>query len=135
MFENNYWRLSMRNLPVRLIAICLLSSVALAGCASRGSDLIPTVQNIEEYLNKLYDEEVPLTMRRKALVAIRSWFNFLGRGGHIKSNPASPIKNQKLTKHLYRPLTEEQVQSAFASIDDKNSNWPARDRAIFETIY
>jgi hypothetical protein len=28
----------MRNLPVRLIAICLLSSVALAGCASRGSE-------------------------------------------------------------------------------------------------
>ena len=97
--------------------------------------LIPTVQNIEEYLNKLYDEKVPLTMRREALVAIRSWFRFLGREGHIKSNPASRIKNQKLTKHLYRPLTEEQVQSAFASINDKNSTWPARDRAIFETIY
>ena len=30
----------MRNLPVRLIAICLLSSVALAGCASRGSEFL-----------------------------------------------------------------------------------------------
>ena len=54
---------------------------------------IPTVQNIEEYFNKLYDEKVPLTMRREVLVAIRSWFKFLGRGGHIKSNPASGIKN------------------------------------------
>lgn len=105
------------------------------GFTARDQFLVPTVQNIEEYLNKLYDEEVPLTMRREALVAIRSWFKFLGRRGHIKSNPASRIKNQKLPKHLYRPLTEEQVQSAFASIDDKNSTWPARDRAIFETIY
>jgi len=95
----------------------------------------PTVQNIEEYLNELYDGKVPLTMRRQALVAIRSWFKFLGRNGHIKSNPASRIKNQKLTKHLYRPLTEEQVQSTFASIDNKNRDWPARGRAIFEIIY
>jgi site-specific recombinase XerD len=97
--------------------------------------IVPTVRDIEVYLNELYDKKVPVTTRRVALVAIRSWFNFLGREGHIMSNPASSIKNQKLPEHLYLPPTEEQVQSAFDSIDDKNSNWPARDRAIFETIY
>ena len=97
--------------------------------------LLPTVQDLEEYLNKLYKEQVPLTMRRQALVAIRSWFTFLGREGHITTNPACRIKNPKLPKRLYRPLTEKQVQSVFASIDDKNSTWPARDGAIFETIY
>ncbi len=96
---------------------------------------VPTAQDILEYLSKLHKEEVPLTMRREALVAIRSWFDFLGREGYIKDNPAVRIKNPKLPKHLYRPLTEKQVQSAFASIEDKNSNWPARDRAIFEMIY
>jgi site-specific recombinase XerD len=97
--------------------------------------LVPTVQDIEEYLNKLEDEQVPKTMRREALVAIRSWFTFQGREGRINKNPAALIKNQELAEHIYRPLTEEEVQSAFASIDEKNSAWPARDRAIFEAIY
>jgi site-specific recombinase XerD len=96
---------------------------------------LPTVKQLQGYLDKLYKEKVRRSTRRLALVAIRSWFNFLGRKGLIKSNPASEIENHKLSKHLYRPLTEEQVQCTSASIDEKNSNWPARDRAIFETIY
>lgn len=96
---------------------------------------VPTAQDILEYLSKLHQEDVPLTMRREALVAIRSWFDFLGREGFIKDNPAARIKNPILAKRLYRPLTEKQVQSAFDSIGDKNSYWPARDKAIFEVIY
>ena len=97
--------------------------------------LTPETQDIHKYLGKLLKNKVPLSMRREALIAIRSWFNYLAREGHVKDNPASRIENITLPKHLYRPLTEKQVQSAFASIDEGNSSWPARERAIFETIY
>lgn len=101
------------------------------------ADQLPILgpDDILEFLDELRRQNAPSSKRRTALIAIRSWFAHLGRQGYISDNPASRIKNPITPKHLYRPLTEERVLSAFDSINDKNSKWPARDRAIFETIY
>jgi hypothetical protein len=40
MFEKNHWRHSVKTLILRIISICLLSVVALTGCASRGSEFL-----------------------------------------------------------------------------------------------
>lgn len=39
-FEYSYWRHRMRTLLLRFVSICLLSVVALTGCASRGSEFL-----------------------------------------------------------------------------------------------
>jgi hypothetical protein len=40
MVEDNHWRHSMKTLILRIISICLLSSVAFTGCGSRGSEFL-----------------------------------------------------------------------------------------------
>jgi site-specific recombinase XerD len=95
----------------------------------------PTPEEFEQYVTKLCDEKASLSARRQGLIAIRSWFKFLGRKDRIRDNPASRIKNPRLQEHLYRPLTEAQVEKAYASICQENSSWPSRDRAIFGVIY
>ena len=73
------------------------------------------------------------TMARK-LAALRTFFRFLFREGHIKTNPITAVSTPKLDKKLPKFLDVEQVSRLIMKPDD--STVPgARDRAIFETLY
>ncbi len=71
----------------------------------------------------------------RALAAIRSWFKWLARTGHIEQNAASLVSTPKLPKHLPRVPSIEQMNRVVDSVGEDAASWPARDRAILEMLY
>ncbi len=73
------------------------------------------------------------TIARK-LAALRTFFKFLYRENHIKSNPISAIATPKLEKKLPKFLDVEKAARLVESPSDKTVSG-LRDRAILETLY
>jgi integrase/recombinase XerC len=93
--------------------------------------------HIRAYLAELYDRGLSKTSAARALAAVRSWFKWLARMGHLPQNPASLVSTPKLPKHLPRVPTIEQMNRALdnKAADEEASTWPARDAVIFELLY
>jgi integrase/recombinase XerC len=93
--------------------------------------------HIRAYLAQLYGRGLSKTSAARALAAVRSWFKWLARMGHVPQNPASLVSTPKLPKHLPRVPTIEQMNRALDSkaADEEASTWPARDAVIFELLY
>lgn len=92
---------------------------------------------IREWLGHLYRSELsPVTMRRK-LAALRSFFRFLHRGGHVKLNPAKLMRTPKSPKTLPRVPTEEQTNTLLDEVGRNQLERPnvKRDLAVFELLY
>ncbi len=89
---------------------------------------------IREYLGTLYEKKLSKSSVARALAAIRSWFGWLARMGHIEQNPARLVSTPKLPKHLPRVPGAEQLNQAFNDLDAETA-WPERDRAIMELLY
>jgi len=73
------------------------------------------------------------TIARK-LASLRSFFKFLYREGHIKSNPITAVSSPKLDKKLPKFLDVGKVAKLILSPDVKTPSG-LRDRAILETLY
>lgn len=73
------------------------------------------------------------TVARK-LASLRSFFKFLYREGHIKSNPITAISSPKLDKKLPKFLDVDKVTRLILCPDIK-TDAGSRDRAILETLY
>ena len=73
------------------------------------------------------------TVARK-LATLRTFFKFLYREGHIKTNPITAVMTPKLDKKLPKFLDVNKVERLINSPDDKTVPG-LRDRAIFETLY
>jgi tyrosine recombinase XerC/tyrosine recombinase XerD len=73
------------------------------------------------------------TIARK-LASLRSFFKFLYREGHIKSNPITAISSPKLDKKLPKFLDVGNITKLIMSPDVKTESG-LRDRAILETLY
>src|SRR6202012_918550 len=69
-----------------------------------------------------------------SLAAIRSWFQWRARAGHVTSNPAALVATPKLPKHLPRVPSIEQMNHLVETADTEAA-WPERDRVIFELLY
>jgi integrase/recombinase XerC len=94
--------------------------------------------HIRAYLAELYDRGLSKASAARALAAVRSWFKWLARMGHVPQNPAALVSTPKLPKHLPRVPTIEQMNRALdsnAAADEDASGWPARDAVIFELLY
>jgi integrase/recombinase XerC len=91
--------------------------------------------HIRAYLATLYDRGLQKASAARALAAIRSWFKWLARAGHIEQNAASLVSTPKLPKHLPRVPSIEQMNRVVDSVRDDAASWPARDRAILEMLY
>ena len=89
---------------------------------------------IREYLGTLYEKNLSKPSVARALAAIRSWFGWLARTGHIEQNPARLVSTPKLPKHLPRVPGAEQLNQAFNDADPETA-WPERDRVILELLY
>ena len=74
-----------------------------------------------------------ITVGRR-LSSIRSFFNFLYREGHIKTNPAKLVSNPKVPKLLPKFLSVDEVFSLIEKPEGIGF-LPARDRAILELLY
>jgi integrase/recombinase XerC len=91
--------------------------------------------DIRAYLGTLYDRGLSKASAARALAAIRSWFKWLARTGHIEQNAASLVSTPKLPKHLPRVPSIEQMNQVVDSVGEDAASWPARDRAILELLY
>jgi len=97
---------------------------------------------IRAYLGVLYERGLSKASAARALAAIRSWFRWLARFGHVGQNVAALVSTPKLPKHLPRVPSIEQMNRVVDSIAGGASNdgeeaasWPARDAVIFELLY
>jgi integrase/recombinase XerC len=91
--------------------------------------------DIRAFLGTLYDRGLSKASAARALAAIRSWFKWLARGGHIEQNAASLVSTPRLPKHLPRVPSIEQMNQVVDSVGEDAASWPARDRAILELLY
>jgi integrase/recombinase XerC len=105
-----------------------------------GENADKSVQRIEHtdiraYLGTLYDRGLCKASAARALAAIRSWFKWLARAGHIEQNAATLVSTPRLPKHLPRVPSIEQMNQVVDSVGEDAASWPARDRAILELLY
>jgi integrase/recombinase XerC len=91
--------------------------------------------HIRAYLGTLYERGLSKASAARALAAIRSWFKWLARGGHVEQNVASLVSTPRLPKHLPRVPSIEQLNRVVDSVGDDAASWPARDKAIVELLY
>lgn len=97
---------------------------------------------IRQYLGLLYEKDLSKASVARALAAVRSWFAWLARRGHVEQNPARLVATPKLPKHLPRVPGIEQVNQALEGLvrphaEDQRPEaaWPQRDRVILELLY
>jgi integrase/recombinase XerC len=114
--------------------------IAGRGGNDAGEDTGLRVEQIEHthiraYLGVLYQRGLSKASAARALAAIRSWFKWLARTGHIEQNAASLVATPRLPKHLPRVPSIEQLNRVVDSIGDDAASWPARDKAILELLY
>jgi len=90
---------------------------------------------IRAYLGTLYERGLSKASAARALAAIRSWFKWLARAGHVDKNVASLVATPRLPKHLPRVPSIEEMNRVVDSVDEDAASWPTRDRAILEMLY
>jgi integrase/recombinase XerC len=101
------------------------------------SELVQRIEHtdIRAYLGELYTRGLSRASAARALAAIRSWFKWLARSGHVQQNAASLVSTPRLPKHLPRVPSIEQMNMVVDSVGEDAASWPARDRAILELLY
>jgi integrase/recombinase XerC len=91
---------------------------------------------IRAYLGELLSRGLSKASAARALAAIRSWFRWLAKTGHVEKNPAALVSTPKLPKHLPRvPSIEQMNHLVDTAAADDVAAWPERDRMIFELLY
>jgi integrase/recombinase XerC len=91
--------------------------------------------HIRAYLATLYDRGLSNASAARALAAVRGWFKWLARAGHVEQNVASLVATPRLPKHLPRVPSIEQMNRVVESVGEDAASWPARDTAILELLY
>jgi len=106
------------------------------------------------YLGVLYEKGLTKASAARALAAVRSWFKWMAKAGHVGQNPALLVSTPKLPKHLPRVPGVEELNRVMNSLapekthvrksghgaprdvaDEEVAAWPERDRLIFELLY
>jgi integrase/recombinase XerC len=108
---------------------------------TQGIDTQPSAiehTRIRAWLGSLYERGLSKASAARALAAVRSWFRWLARFGHVQQNVASLVATPRLPKHLPRVPSIEQMNRVVDSIGaaaDAAASWPTRDAVIFELLY
>ena len=89
---------------------------------------------IRDYLGELYGRGLAKASVARSLAAIRSWFQWMAKAGHVTSNPGALVATPKLPKHLPRVPSIEQMNHLVDTASSAAA-WPERDRVIFELLY
>ena len=95
--------------------------------------------HIRAYLGVLYARGLSKASAARALAAVRSWFKWLAKEGHISKNPAVLVSTPKRPLHLPRVPSMEEVNRVLDSLEaagkEETAAWPDRERVIFELLY
>jgi len=95
------------------------------------------VMVLRAYLSSLFARNQPATMARK-ISALRAFYRFLQRRGHVQNNPAQVLRSPKVKKPLPKFISTD---DAFAVVEAPNAqldNDPrlrSRDTAMLELLY
>jgi len=73
-------------------------------------------KHIRAYLGELYGRGLSKASVARALAALRSWFRWLARKGHVEQNAASLVSTPKLPQHLPRVPSIEQMNRTVDSL-------------------
>jgi len=75
-----------------------------------------TTDEIKYYLKTKYSKHSPYTQNCN-IRAVRAFFNYLERDGHIFANPVTDLKLLKIPNHKIDYLSEEQIRKILVSFD------------------
>lgn len=91
-------------------------------------------ENIERYMDWLFDRGTKKSSQARQLSGIKSFFNYLLLKDMIASSPAELILPPKPAKVLPDTLTTDEIDRMIATIDDSSAKG-IRDKAILEVLY
>ena len=91
-------------------------------------------ENIERYMDWLYDRGTKKSSQARQLSGIKSFFNYLLLKDMIASSPAELIQPPKPAKVLPDTLSTDEIDRMIATIDDSSPKG-IRDKAILEVLY
>lgn len=131
--------------------VCAFAEFLAGHIGPRGSIRAVEHTDIRAYLAVLYGKGLSKASAARALAAVRSWFKWLARAGHVQTNPALLVSTPRLPKHLPRVPGIEELNRVLNSLESGTepvsrrvrddgtelevAAWPARDRVIFELLY
>ncbi len=93
-----------------------------------------TAQQIQRFLNYLYDLGINERSQARILSGIKAFFKYLVISRAIDQNPAALIETPKFPKKLPQVLTIEEIDKLINAIDLTKPEGQ-RNRAIIETLY
>ena len=93
-----------------------------------------TSRHVRAYLAWMHQQGYARTTVARRLAALRSWFRFLCRDGHLDANPADGLRGPRRHRSLPHLLAESAMERLL-SAPDPSTPIGLRDRAILETIY
>src|SRR5277367_4520182 len=95
-------------------------------------------KHIRAYLGELYARGLSKASVARALAALRSWFKWLARHGHVEQNAASLVATPKLPKHLPRVPSIEQMNRTVDSLSGlsnrSQSSWELKGHGFSRAI-
>ena len=105
--------------------------------ANQPAEKTPVVQldtlAVRSYLASLHRGRLANRSIARHLSALRSFFRWACREGHLERNPARGVPSPRVPKALPRALTLADTESLLDA--DLEGSFPERDRALFELLY
>ena len=92
------------------------------------------VNLIRAFLGQLHADKRGASRQRK-LAAIRGFFKFLKKRGHLDVNLAAQIYTPKKAQQIPRVMSVDDVFAVAANKDEARTPQETRDHAIIETLY
>lgn len=94
-----------------------------------------TRDTLIQYLMHMREREYASSSVARKLAAVRSFFHFLQREGHITEDPSATLDSPRLRKRLPKTLTRKEVERILAEPAKSESPKGQRDRALLELLY
>jgi integrase/recombinase XerC len=107
-----------------------------AGAAGEGEPDIGRVRaaDVTAFVYSLHGDHKKSSVARK-ISSLRSFFRFLVKKGHLKSNPAELVPTPRADNFLPAVLTVEEAECLVEAPGSTDAGESLRDLAILETLY
>ncbi len=94
-----------------------------------------THHHIRGFISDLMDKGVAASSVNRKLSALKSFFRYLLKTGHVSRNPAQKIQGPKMPRRLPVFIDEGQMEQVFSSIEFKEGFEGTRDKLIVDLLY
>lgn len=99
----------------------------------RWSEVEPT-HLTSHILNMREREYASSTVARKT-AAVKSFFSFMHREGHLRSDPAESLASPRVEKYVPKAMTEREIQALLSEPSKDHSSEAVRDCAMLHMLY